>query len=112
MNYPTRRDRLPMKVREVKSGDIVHVNQFYDVVAQNGIVVGSVKYAFHNGDDWCFSIEWNGVDAHGRSHEEYGEFRLIPGAPPWAAPVVQQKAAAPVEELPLVEHEQKLLPHS
>ena len=70
----------------------VYVNQFYDVVAQNGIIIGSVRYAFVNGDGmWCIAIQGhNGMPYHGKSmHEIESVFDLMEGEPTWAMPVMK-----------------------
>ena len=70
----------------------VYVNQFYDVVAQNGIIIGSVRYAFVNGDGvWCIAIQGhNGMPYHGKSmHEIESVFDLMEGEPTWAMPVME-----------------------
>lgn len=71
----------------------VYLNQFYDVVAQNGIVIGSVRYSFHDGEKYCIAIMLaNGMPAHGTSmHDMESVFDLIEGEPPWAMPVVQPR---------------------
>lgn len=70
----------------------VYLNDAYDVVAQNGIIMGSVRYAFVNGDGvWCIAIEGhNGMPYHGTSFHETGSlFDLIEGEPTWTMPVMQ-----------------------
>ena len=70
----------------------VYVNSAYDVVAQNGIVMGSVRYAFVNGDGmWCIAIAGhNGMPYHGKSyHETESLFDLFEGEPTWTMPVAQ-----------------------
>ena len=70
----------------------VYVNQFYDVVAQNGIIIGSVRYAFVNGDGmWCIAIQGhNGMPYYGESlHETECIFDLREGEPPWTMPVMK-----------------------
>ena len=74
----------------------VYVNQFYDVVAQNGIIIGSVRYAFVNGDGvWCIAIQGhNGMPYHGKSyHETESLFDLIEGEPTWTMPAMQPAPA-------------------
>ena len=78
----------------------VYVNQFYDVVAQNGIVIGSVRYAFANGDGmWCIAITGhNGMPYYGESpHETECVFDLREGEPPWTMPVAQAHPQPPAE---------------
>lgn len=72
----------------------VYLNDAYDVVAQNGIIMGSVRYAFLNGDGvWCIAIEGhNGMPYHGTSFHETGSlFDLIEGEPTWTMPVAQHR---------------------
>ena len=79
----------------------VYVNQFYDVVAQNGIIIGSVRYAFVDGDGvWCIAIQGhNGMPYHGKSMHEIGSlFDLKEGEPTWALPVVMD--SGPVRQPP------------
>lgn len=71
----------------------VYLNAAYDVVAQNGIIMGSVRYAFVNGDGiWCIAITGhNGMPYYGESpHETECIFDLREGEPPWTMPVAQQ----------------------
>lgn len=71
----------------------VYLNAAYDVVAQNGIIIGSVRYAFVNGDGmWCIAIAGhNGMPYHGKSyHETESLFDLIEGEPTWTMPVMQR----------------------
>lgn len=68
----------------------VYLNSAYDVVAQNGIIMGSVRYAFIDGDGmWCIAIlGHNGMPYHGKSyHETESLFDLIEGEPTWTMPV-------------------------
>ena len=71
----------------------VYLNAAYDVVAQNGIIIiGSVRYAFVNGDGvWCIAIQGhNGMPYHGKSmHETECIFDLREGEPPWTMPVMK-----------------------
>lgn len=70
----------------------VYLNRAYDVVAQNGIIMGSVRYAFINGDGlWCIAITGhNGLPYYGESmHEMESLFDLREGEPPWTMPVMQ-----------------------
>lgn len=70
----------------------VYVNQFYDVVAQNGIIIGSVRYAFANSDGiWCIAITGhNGMPYYGESaHEIECIFDLREGEPTWTMPVMK-----------------------
>ena len=70
----------------------VYLNAAYDVVAQNGIIIGSVRYAFVNGDGiWCIAITGhNGMPYHGTSLHETGSlFDLKEGEPTWTMPVAQ-----------------------
>lgn len=70
----------------------VYLNDAYDVVAQNGIIMGSVRYAFINGDGvWCIAIlGHNGMPYHGTSLHETGSlFDLKEGEPTWTMPVMQ-----------------------
>lgn len=72
----------------------VYVNEQYYVVAQNGIIIGAVRYAFNDGEQWCFAIRLHSGDipAHGVSRFEIGShFDLIPGEPPWTMPVAQYR---------------------
>lgn len=78
-----------------KSRDVqVYLNEHYDVVAQNGIIIGSVRYAFVNGDGvWCIAITGhNGMPYYGESMHEIGSvFDLQGGEPPWTMPVAQPR---------------------
>ena len=70
----------------------VYLNDAYDVVAQNGIIMGSVRYAFINGVGvWCIAISGhNGMPYHGTSLHETGSlFDLKEGEPTWTMPVAQ-----------------------
>ena len=70
----------------------VYLNDAYDVVAQNGIIMGSVRYAFINGDGvWCIAIlGHNGMPYHGTSLHETGSlFDLKEGEPTWTMPVAR-----------------------
>ena len=73
----------------------VYLNRAYDVVAQNGIIMGSVRYAFVNGDGlWCIAITGhNGLPYYGESmHEMESLFDLREGEPPWTMPVAQPRS--------------------
>lgn len=75
----------------------VYLNRAYDVVAQNGIIMGSVRYAFINGDGlWCIAITGhNGLPYYGESmHEMESLFDLREGEPPWTMPVAKPAPAA------------------
>lgn len=75
----------------------VYLNAAYDVVAQNGIIMGSVRYAFVNGDGvWCIAITGhNGMPYYGESmHETESLFDLREGEPPWTMPVAQPAPAS------------------
>lgn len=75
----------------------VYLNRAYDVVAQNGIIMGSVRYAFVNGDGlWCIAITGhNGLPYYGESmHEMESLFDLREGEPPWTMPVAKTAAEA------------------
>lgn len=73
----------------------VYVNEQYYVVAQNGIIIGSVALSFFNGEHWCFMIHLHsGMPAHGKSAHEIGSvFDLIEGDAPWIMPVAQGRSA-------------------
>ena len=78
-----------------------HVNEFYDVIAPNGVVIGAVKYGFFNGEHWCFSIQLHsGVDCHGKAPTEYGDFELHYAPAPWRAPVVTRPPASAAASVP------------
>jgi hypothetical protein len=86
-NHPAQRTEIARQYR---------VNEFYDVVAPNGLIIGAVKYGFFNGTHWCFSIRLaNGSDCHGIAPTEYGDFDMQYAPAPWQAPVVQRPQAAP-----------------
>jgi hypothetical protein len=82
-----------------------HVNEFYDVVAPNGLVVGAVKYGFFNGTEWCFSILLSsGMDCHGKAPTEFGDFDLQYAPAPWRAPVsasASRASSTTAQSLPL-----------
>ena len=102
----------------------MYLNDAYDVVAQNGIIMGSVRYAFINGDGvWCIAIlGHNGMPYHGTSLHETGSlFDLKEGEPTWTMPVMQPDSfrapllddmlamdalmSEPALSLPLLSHE-------
>ena len=102
----------------------VYLNAAYDVVAQNGIIMGSVRYAFVNGDGiWCIAITGhNGMPYYGESpHETECIFDLREGEPTWTMPVMQPDSfrapllddmlamdalmSEPALSLPLLSHE-------
>lgn len=83
------------KIGKTSSRDAqVYLNRFYDVVAQNGIVIGSVRYAFYNDEKWCIAIQLHsGMPAWGESeHEIESVFDLKEGDAPWAMPTVQPQS--------------------
>ena len=83
----------------------VYLNRAYDVVAQNGIIMGSVRYAFVNGDGlWCIAITGhNGLPYYGESmHEMESLFDLREGEPPWTMPVAQAPSKGSKIEIPLL----------
>lgn len=71
----------------------VYLNEQYYVVAQNGVIIGSVRYAFFDGEQWCIAIRLHsGMPAHGRAPHDMGcVFDLIESEPPWTMPTVQPK---------------------
>ena len=83
----------------------VYLNRAYDVIAQNGIIMGSVRYAFVNGDGlWCIAITGhNGLPYYGESmHEMESLFDLREGEPPWTMPVAQAPGKERKIEIPLL----------
>ena len=81
----------------------VYVNSAYDVVAQNGVIVGSVRYAFVNADGiWCIAIRGhNDMPYHGTSyHETESLFDLIEGEPTWTLPIAQPSRKESKIEVP------------
>ena len=80
----------------------VYLNSAYDVVAQNGIIMGSVRYAFVNGDGlWCIAITGhNSLPYYGESmHEIESLFDLREGEPSWTTPVAQRSNVESYEQL-------------
>lgn len=64
------------------------LNEAYDVVSErNGLVVGSVRYAFHDGAQLCIAIRLHmGMSAWGKARSEFEPFELYEGDEPWPLP--------------------------
>lgn len=81
------------------AGDpLYELTPHYDVRARrNGLIVGSVRYAFWNGEHHCVAIQLhNGMPAWGKAPAEFAPFKLHEGDPPWSAPVVCPGPLTPV----------------
>lgn len=91
------------------------VNEFYDLIAPNGLVIGQVRYGFFNGEHWCFAFKLTtGQDTHGTPKGEYDDFDMQWTPAPWQAPVVRpntsSSTAADLSSLPGAAPSTKQLP--
>lgn len=73
------------------------VTPAYDVRSRrNGLIIGSVRYSFFDGQHYRFAIDLhNGMPAYGSAKLEFGEFELRYGEAPWAMPVARPAPPAP-----------------
>lgn len=79
----------------------LEVTPFYFVrSAGNGLIIGSVRYSFFNGEHWCFSIQFhNGTEGYAKTQGEYEPFEPSYGQPPWLLPVPSSAAMRDLETL-------------
>ena len=84
-----------------KADTRLEVTPYYFVrSAGNGLIIGSVRYSFFNGDHWCFSIRFhNGTDGYAKTAGEYEPFEVSYGSPPWLLPVPNSAAMRDLEML-------------
>lgn len=74
------------------------LNEAYDVVSErNGLVVGSVRYAFHDGTHLCIAIRLHmGMNAWAKARSEFEPFDLHEGDETW--PIPKQPPAIEAEK--------------
>ena len=72
------------------------LTEHYDVRScRNGLIVGSVRYSFHDGTYFCIAVLLHAdLPAWARSVTEYGPFEMHEGEAPWGLPVAGRPSAA------------------